>query len=358
MALAQRFSTNPQSTNGSASGVNLSMNDIFPIQPISKGLGVDDEKVTLQQIQSIPYGTASLSGTTYTVSFANYPTDFNVSIGQKILVKFNSAKSGNDSLNLSINGQLIPMLMQGSALKEIAENQIIEFTMIGNIVNGTQTITGANASAGVTESKVNNQINGALAYQTKTNANACIPTTEGKTEQFQVNNANDTPDKRPCIIVAKMEKQTSYYNLYQELISYDANSKVVKYIRYGYSTNKNNWTFGNWEKLVTENEERQNYNHVNTSYNSEYINTFNFKLVKKNGILIINIENLSFKKSGINVSNVITGLPPIKDRVTIQISDCNGHTGMLRYENNGSILMIWNSNSTDEVSGNAVGLVA
>lgn len=209
-----------------------------------------------------------------------------------------------------------------------------------------------------TDSQVDNQINGALAYQTKTNANACIPTTEGKTEQFQVNNANDTPDKSPCIIVAKMEKQTSYYNLYQELISYDANSKVVKYIRYGYSTNKTNWTYGNWEKLVTENEERQNYNHVNTSYNSEYINTFNFKLVKKNGILIINIENLSFKKSGINVSNVITGLPPIKDRITIQISDWNGHTGMLRYENNGSILMIWNSNSTDEVSGNAVGLVA
>lgn len=206
--------------------------------------------------------------------------------------------------------------------------------------------------------QVDSKINGALAYQTKTNANACIPTTEGKTEQFQVNNANDTPDKRPCIIVAKMEKQTSYYNLYQELISYDANIKVVKYIRYGYSTNKTNWTYGNWEKLVTENEERQNYNHVNTSYNSEYINTFNFKLVKKNGILIINIENLSFKKSGINVSNVITGLPPIKDRVTIQISDWNGHTGMLRYENNGSILMIWNSNSTDEVSGNAVGLVA
>lgn len=112
-------------------------------------------------------------------------------------------------------------------------------------------------------SAITDKINGALAYQTKTNANACIPTTEGKTEQFQVNNANDTPDKRPCIIVAKMEKQTSYYNLYQELISYDANSKVVKYIRYGYSTNKTNWTFGNWEKIATESE-ISNYKKIET----------------------------------------------------------------------------------------------
>lgn len=107
------------------------------------------------------------------------------------------------------------------------------------------------------------------------------------------------------------------------------------------------------EDLLTTSYDCTTYNKDNTAYNSEYVSNFNIKIITLGNIKIINLT-IDFVKAGVNVSDVIVGLPEVKESVTIEISDWAGNTGFLRYQTNGNIMMIWNSNSTLETIGNAV----
>mgnify|MGYP003324954960 CR=1 FL=1 len=112
---------------------------------------------------------------------------------------------------------------------------------------------------------------------------------------------------------------------------------------------------GTWSKWENPDEKSITvYHNGNTEFNSEYISTFTFIIIESIGLLHINIEALSFKKAGINITNVIKGLPHTNRRYTIQISDWKNNTGMLRYETDGSITMVWDHSSSYECSGNAV----
>lgn len=270
MALAHRFNINSQSTNGTETGTNLSLNDIIPVQPVTKGTSADDEKVTLQQLQSIPYGLGALNGSTYNVTLVNYPADYTLRVGSKMIVKFASAKSGSTVLNLAINGQTIPMLMQGSSLTEIAANQIIEFTFIGTISGSAHTITGANASAGITTS----QLNGALIDYA----------TLGTVSPLQANNVTDVNDAVNLVGNKFYDKTfTAHYTATNLPTSFSGNWRIdfrVRYISGGYTQavqiaysmpvgsndnqlitkmfirsvyyKDNTYTFGSWQKYVTE----------------------------------------------------------------------------------------------------------
>lgn len=285
MALAQRFNINDLAVNGTEAGTNLSLNDIVPMQPVTKGTAADDNKLTLMQLQSIPYGAASLSGSTYTVTLLNYPMDFTLKVGSKMVVKFNTAKSGSAVLNLSINGQTVPMQMQGVPVTEIAANQILEFTFIGTIVDGVHEVTHANASAGISAS----QLNGALTDLdnlaidvTKSNANECIPTRNIETKTFRV---PYNGENLPIAINGNIVVQRHWTQVIQIYSPYNNSGKTYK--RMGTFSN-DIWTFTNWIESATK------------------IDLENYVYIDGETLVIGDDEKKYIEKNHIDISNDIT----------------------------------------------------
>ena len=249
MAIAQRFNNNPRALSGAQSGVNLSLKDIIPLQPISQNTAVADEVATIGQLQTIPYGTATLSGTTYTVTLLNYPLDFDLLVGGKILVKFSNGYSGGNALSLKIGNKTIAMLEQGVALTSIAQNQIIEFTFVGTITDGEHNVTQANASAGITS----NTLNGALAnWKALTIQNVDVNTIEETCVKYvQAGTNTPTGSRYGYLYVTKREDNSNYVRqIWANVGSSDT------YIRV-----KNNGVWSAWQKLTTQSD-LQNYAYI------------------------------------------------------------------------------------------------